>query len=81
MIGFQPHFPYLIGLNKLLETPRLDSPRSRVPAGSVGIGGCQTGIYPQNSPGGWNLIGITDPDLLTQLQPADRLRFKEVQSL
>ena len=81
MIGFLPHFPYLIGLDTQLHTPRLDSPRTRVPAGSVGIGGAQAGIYPQNSPGGWNLIGITDPDLLTQLQPADCLRFQEVESI
>ena len=57
MVGFRPHFPYLIGLDKDLETPRLDNPRVSIPAGTVGIGGAQTGIYPENSPGGWNLIG------------------------
>ena len=81
MIGFQPHFPYLIGLDKRLITPRLETPRNRVPAGSVAIGGAQTGIYPSESPGGWNLIGITDPECLEVLKPADKIRFKEVAAL
>lgn len=76
MIGFKPHFPYLIGLNPQLETPRLDSPRTSIPAGSVAIGGAQTGIYPMQSPGGWNLIGKTDPSLLKQLKPGDIISFK-----
>lgn len=75
MIGFQPHFPYLFGLDPLLETPRLETPRVLVPAGSVAIGGAQTGIYPAPSPGGWNLIGLTDPAALFTLQPGDRVRF------
>jgi len=56
-VGFLPGFPYLGGLDEKLITPRLDSPRASVPAGSVGIGGEQTGIYTNTSPGGWNLIG------------------------
>ena len=74
-IGFMPHFPYLLGLDPLLATPRLASPRVRVSAGAVGIGGDQTGVYPQDSPGGWNLIGTTDPKRLRSLRPGDRLRF------
>lgn len=58
-IGFTPGFPYLGGLPPELATPRRASPRPRVAAGSVGIGGAQTGIYPQETPGGWNLIGRT----------------------
>jgi inhibitor of KinA len=71
MIGFRPHFPYLLGMDPRLETPRLASPRLRVPAGSVGIGGGQTGIYPDESPGGWNLIGRTDPKLLIPVRVGD----------
>jgi KipI family sensor histidine kinase inhibitor len=86
-VGFQPGFAYLQGMNPLLATPRRASPRLAVPAGSVAIGGQQTGIYPLNSPGGWQLIGryITTakqaalfdikqspPSLL---QAGDRLRF------
>ena len=56
-IGFLPGFPYLGGLDEKLITPRLESPRASVPSGSVGIGGAQTGIYTNASPGGWNLIG------------------------
>lgn len=59
MLGFLPGFPYLWGLPQKLETPRLDSPRLKIPAGSVGIAGMQTGIYPLESPGGWNIIGRT----------------------
>lgn len=59
-IGFSPGFPYLLGLPGSLPTPRLDTPRTRVPAGSVGIGGPYTGVYPQATPGGWRLIGRTD---------------------
>lgn len=58
-MGFQPGFPYLGGLPAALHTPRRPEPRVRVPAGSVGIGGEQTGIYPQDTPGGWQLIGRT----------------------
>lgn len=59
MLGFLPGFPYLGGLDKTLHTPRLANPRTKIPAGSVGIGGAQTGIYPIESPGGWQLIGRT----------------------
>ena len=59
MLGFLPGFPYLGGLDERIHVPRLDSPRTRIPAGSVGIGGSQTGIYPLDSPGGWRLIGRT----------------------
>ena len=77
MIGFLPHFPYLIGMDERLATPRLSDPRRKVPAGSVAIGGAQTGIYPCASPGGWNLIGRTDPRLLTDLRPGDTIVFEE----
>jgi len=59
MVGFAPGFPYLLGLDPRLAMPRRASPRTRVPAGSVAIGGAQTGIYPRESPGGWHLIGRT----------------------
>ena len=57
MLGFLPGFSYLGGMDPTLETPRLSQPRQRIPAGSVGIGGNQTGLYPMDSPGGWRLIG------------------------
>ena len=67
MLGFVPGYSYLGGMDPSLETPRLKEPRVKIPAGSVAIGGKQTGIYPIDSPGGWNLIGTTplclfDPD-------------------
>ena len=84
-LGFAPGFPYLGGLDAALATPRLASPRPRVPAGSVAIGGDHTGIYSIPSPGGWNLIGQTstalfDPhaaDLENQfrLRAGDRVSF------
>ena len=80
-IGFLPHFPYLLGLDPRLITPRRASPRPRVPAGSVAIGGDQTGVYPQESPGGWHLIGTTDPAQLVTLKPGDRVRFEPVEPL
>lgn len=82
MLGFAPGFPYLFGLDPALHMPRRASPRTRVPAGSVAIGGAQTGIYPSELPGGWQLIGRTplvlfdaqrDPPGL--LMPGDRVRF------
>ena len=59
MLGFLPGFPYLGGMDERIATPRLNVPRTLIPAGSVGIGGEQTGIYPMDSPGGWQLIGRT----------------------
>ena len=81
-VGFQPGFPYIRGLPPELATPRLLSPRPRVPAGSVAIGGVWAGIYPASTPGGWNLIGTTRLGLFDAgrevpalLQPGDRVRF------
>jgi KipI family sensor histidine kinase inhibitor len=81
-IGFQPGFPYLGGLDPRLHIPRRAEPRVAVPAGSVGIGGSQTGVYPLASPGGWQLIGQTRTALFdplqqppTLLRPGDRVRF------
>ena len=82
MLGFLPGFPYLGGMDPRLEVPRLDSPRTRIPPGAVGIGGKQTGIYPLASPGGWRLIGRTpavlyDPHRETPIlyQAGDYIRF------
>ncbi|SCK11889.1 5-oxoprolinase subunit PxpB [Vogesella sp. LIG4] len=81
-LGFQPGFAYLGGLPPALATPRRAEPRLAVPAGSVGIGGEQTGIYPATSPGGWQLIGRTTLALFdpqreppSLLLPGDRVRF------
>ena len=81
-LGFQPGFPYLGGLPEQLATPRRAEPRLQVPAGSVGIGGAQTGIYPLVSPGGWQLIGHTSLPLFDAkrdepvlLRPGDTVRF------
>lgn len=82
--GFAPGFGYLVGAEGGLDVPRLDSPRTRIPAGSVGLAGPYTGIYPRASPGGWRLIGHTeirlwdvnrDPPAL--LRPGRRVRFVE----
>jgi inhibitor of KinA len=59
MLGFLPGFPYLGGMDQSIACPRLETPRVKVPAGSVGIAESQTGVYPADSPGGWNLIGRT----------------------
>ena len=59
MMGFSPGFAYLGGLDERLATPRLQSPRTEIPAGAVGIAETQTGVYPMASPGGWQLIGRT----------------------
>jgi KipI family sensor histidine kinase inhibitor len=81
-LGFSPGFPYLVGLDPALEVPRRDTPRTAIPAGSVGLAGNQTGIYPTASPGGWQLIGRTsvtlfdparDPPAL--LAPGSHVRF------
>jgi inhibitor of KinA len=84
-IGFVPGFTFLAGLPKSLATPRRNVPRKEIPAGSVGIGGAQTGIYPLRSPGGWNLIGRTPLKLFdptknppTLLCPGDRVRFRAI---
>src|SRR6266566_392937 len=84
-VGFTPGFPFLGGLPRRLATPRRDVPRKEIPAGSVAIGGRQTGIYPIKSPGGWNVIGRTplqlfdpqkDPPVL--LRTGDRVRFRAI---
>lgn len=59
MIGFAPGFPYLGGMSEKIAAPRRESPRTAIPAGSVGIAGMQTGVYPIETPGGWQLIGKT----------------------
>lgn len=59
MLGFTPGFPYMGGMDERIATPRLKTPRTAIPAGSVGIAGAQTGVYPIQSPGGWQLIGRT----------------------
>lgn len=81
-LGFQPGFPYLHGLPGTLHAPRRASPRIRVAAGSVAIGGSYTGIYPASGPGGWQIIGRTtavlfDPqrEAPALLMPGDRVRF------
>ncbi len=83
--GFAPGFGYLTGLPPRLRQPRLESPRTRVPAGSVGLAGEFTGVYPRESPGGWRLLGHTsatlfdphaDPPAL--FAPGDRVRFRSV---
>lgn len=63
MLGFTPGFSYLGGMDQRIATPRLQSPRTKIPGGSVGIAGEQTGIYPIDSPGGWQLIGRTPLNL------------------
>ncbi|MDO5675249.1 MAG: 5-oxoprolinase subunit PxpB [bacterium] len=84
-IGFAPGFCYLGGLDESLHTPRLETPRTLVAAGSVGIAGSQTGIYPQDSPGGWRIIGRTPLTLFNaeRAEPCpyragDNLRFQAV---
>ncbi|MFK4784411.1 5-oxoprolinase subunit PxpB [Fusobacterium sp. MFO224] len=62
MLGFTPGFPYLGGMSKKIATPRLKEPRTKIPAGSVGIAGEQTGVYPIESPGGWQLLGRSPLD-------------------
>jgi len=79
MTGFIGGFPYLGTVPDVLRKPRLAKPRKKVPAGSVGIASYQAGIYPVETPGGWNLIGRTDADIQAlNLQPGDRIRFTEV---
>lgn len=82
MIGFSAGFAYLGGLPERLHTPRLPSPRTRTPKGSVAIGGSQTGAYPADTPGGWRIIGRTPVELFdprreppTPMLPGDQVRF------
>lgn len=85
MIGFIPGFLFLEGLESILKVPRLDSPRTNIPAGSVGIGAHQTGIYSLESPGGWNIIGQSNHPFfdVNQTPPitislGDKLKFNAV---
>lgn len=86
MLGFLPGFPYLGGMDKQIATPRLDEPRRSTAAGSVGIAHEQTGIYPMESPGGWNIIGKTPLKLFDQaggneaflFHAGDHVRFYEI---
>lgn len=84
-LGFVPGFAYLGGLAEALATPRLETPRAKVPQGSVGIGGNQTAVYPFSTPGGWRLIGLTpiamfrrDRDPMNLLQIGDQVRFRPI---
>jgi inhibitor of KinA len=84
-VGFTPGFPFLSGLPPELATPRRATPRTKIPAGSVAIGGAQTGIYPFESPGGWNVIGRTPLQLFDPnreapalLRAGDRVRFRVI---
>lgn len=84
-IGFTGGFPFLAGLPQKIATPRRETPRKEIPAGSVGIGGKQTGIYPIKSPGGWNIIGRTPLRLFDPqknppafLRVGDRVRFRPI---
>ena len=85
LIGFLPGFMYLGGLDNALYIPRKKEPRLRVPKGSVAIGGEQTGIYPQQSPGGWNILGNTPINLFDKskdipcfAKPGDKVKFFQV---
>ncbi|USG68213.1 5-oxoprolinase subunit PxpB [Brevibacillus ruminantium] len=82
MIGFAPGFPYIGGMSEKIATPRKKSPRLRIPSGSVGIAGTQTGIYPLETPGGWQIIGRSPVSLFrpnhnppSLLQAGDYVRF------
>lgn len=85
IMGFLPGFPYLGKLDERLATPRRPTPRFKVEKGTVGIGGHQTGVYPLDSPGGWNIIGKTPLDLFRPdreepflIQAGDRLEFHPI---
>jgi KipI family sensor histidine kinase inhibitor len=82
MMGFTPGFPYIGKLDDAIIMPRLETPRTRVPAGTVAIAGSQTGIYPIDSPGGWQLIGWTSLQLFSPksetpflFSPGDEVKF------
>ena len=86
MLGFLPGFSYMGEVNERIATPRKENPRMRVPKGSVGIAGKQTGIYSLESPGGWQIIGRTEVEMFTPeeenptyLRPGDKVKFLEVQ--
>jgi KipI family sensor histidine kinase inhibitor len=94
MVGFNPGFPYLGGMSEKIAAPRLETPRVKIPAGSVGIAETQTGIYPLESPGGWRLIGRSplkmfdpsrDPPALVEagdlvrFVSVDEARYREIQ--
>ena len=87
MLGFLPGFPYMASVDERIAAARRTTPRTRVPRGSVGIAGLQTGIYPLESPGGWQIIGRTSLELFdatksppTLLEPGDKVRFVPVAS-
>lgn len=96
MLGFTPGFGYLGGMSEKIATPRLQNPRTKIPAGSTGIAGSQTGIYPIDSPGGWQLIGrtpiklydpLSDPPVLLnagdyiRFVPISEEKYKEIENL
>jgi inhibitor of KinA len=85
MIGFAPGFPYLGGMSERIQAPRRSSPRLTIPAGTVGIAGMQTGVYPIETPGGWQIIGRTPEALFrpnegspSLLQTGDLVRFRPI---
>ncbi|WP_082233295.1 5-oxoprolinase subunit PxpB [Halobacillus massiliensis] len=87
MIGFAPGFPFIGGMSEKIAAPRRESPRLKIPALTVGIAGNQTGVYPIETPGGWQLIGRTPVKLFTPeaetpslLKAGDRIRFKQIDS-
>jgi len=91
LLGFSPGFPYLGELNERLHTPRLTTPRARITAGSVAIGGEHTGVYSVDSPGGWNVIGHTSVPMFVPavgdaaeemffLRPGDRVKFVPIEA-
>lgn len=80
MLGFTPGFPYMGGMDERIATPRLKTPRTAIPAGSVGIAGAQTGVYPIQSPGGWQLIGRT-PLRLFDMERAEPFLLKAGQKV
>jgi inhibitor of KinA len=82
MIGFAPGFPYIGGMSEQIATPRKETPRLRIPAGSVGIAGKQTGVYPLETPGGWQVIGRTplklfqpNEEIPSLLRAGDKIKF------
>ena len=78
MLGFKPYFPYLLGLDESISLPRLAIPRNRVPKGSVGIGGSQTTVFPQETPSGWNIIGNTSFNDFASFNAGDKIIFRDI---